>query len=378
MTSPPYEAAARAWLERLPAVDRLAAQARTDLRLLVWIGAGALLIAACVAITRVDLVGRLGRAIEAKGPRPWLTRAAAALVVTSALFAMKSAYDVFVAWPAGGVGGDLAARATTAAAGLWPALSLAVLVVVPLQWLFQARPRSGSVIAGLGAIALSLAVGWGPYAFSAGWATPAPAGPVRDGLVQLIASSGVPARDVHLSPDPVFDADVTGGFGQAQVVIGQQVLGWPPAEARAYVGHLMGHYEHADVFMVFLLYGLVALGALVAVQRSAAPLARWLGAREAASAADAEALPAVALIMVLALGFATSATNGYLRWANVRADAFSLDHARAPDDLAAVLERTWDHESVDPDPIEEALFYSHPPLAKRLAHAMRWKFANAN
>jgi STE24 endopeptidase len=228
-------------------------------------------------------------------------------------------------------------------------------------------------------MAVCLAVGWGPYAFGSDPAlTYAPPGPVADGLARLIAEAGVPAEGVRLSRDPTFDADVTGGFGRARVVVGPQVLGWPAPDARAYVGHLMGHYAHTDVFVVFLLYGLVAFAALVAVQRWAAPLARWLGARQATAAADADAAPAAALILVVALGVAMLAATGYLRWANVRADAFSLDHAREPDGLASVLVRTWDHESVDPNPIETAIFYSHPPLSARLTHAMCWKTTHGN
>jgi STE24 endopeptidase len=68
---------------------------------------------------------------------------------------------------------------------------------------------------------------------------------------------------------------------------------------------------------------------------------------------------------------------GYLRWANVRADAYSLEQAREPDGLASVIEQEWDHQSVDPSPPEEALFYTHPGMSGRLAHAMAWKAAQS-
>jgi STE24 endopeptidase len=60
----------------------------------------------------------------------------------------------------------------------------------------------------------------------------------------------------------------------------------------------------------------------------------------------------------------------------VRADAYSLDYAREPDGLAAVLESEWDHQSLDPSPIETVLFYTHPPIPMRIAHAMAWKAAH--
>ena len=374
MTHAACEAAARAWLERLPAADRLAAHARTDVRLAIWIGAGVLLVGTCLVLARVDLGGRLRRAAEAGGLRLWLASGLSAVVVATMLAAAKGFYDVLVAWPAEAVGGSLAERAATAAAGVWSAAVLALLFAPPLQWLLRGRPRAGPLLAGLAAIAVCLTAGWGPYAFGGDPAlAPAPPGPVNDGLVRLIAETSVPAHGVWLSRDPSLEADVTGGFGRANVVVGPHTLDWPAADARAYVGHLMGHYAHADVFIVFLLYGLAAFAAVLAVQRWAAPLARSLGARQATIAADPEAAPAAALILIVALGVATLATTGYLRWANVRADAFSLDHASEPLGLASVLERTWDHESVDPNPIEAAIFYSHPPLSARLVQAMCWK-----
>ena len=288
MTGPACKSATRAWIERLPAAERLAAHARTDVRLLVWIGAGLLLLAACVVVARLDLLGRLRRAIEAGRPKPWLVSAAAAGALAFLLADLKGAYDALLAWPADGLAmGGLGGRFAEAASGVSPAVTVAVLLVPPLQWLFRVRPRAGPLVAGLAVIALCLAAGWGPYAFGSDPSlAPAPAGPVRDGLVRLIATSGVPAAGVSLSRDPAFDADVTGGFGHARVIIGREVLGWPPAEARAYVGHLMGHYVHGDVFAVFLIWGLVALLALVAIQRFAAPLARSLGARVLPAASE--------------------------------------------------------------------------------------------
>lgn len=379
MTPAACEAAARAWLERLPAAERLAAHARTDLRLVVWLGAAAVLTATCLVLARADLGGRLRRAVEGHRPRPWLASALTAAAVAAVVVGVKGLYDILIAGRLEGSTGSLAGLATVFARDVWSAAILAFALAPPLQWLFRVRPRAGPLMGGVAAVAACAAIGSGPYAFGEGPAlAPAPAGPVRDGLVRLIVDSGVPAHGVELSRNPAFEADVTGGFGQAHVVIGARVVRWPAAEARAYVGHLMGHYMHADVVAVFLIYGLVALGALAAIGLWAAPLARRLGAREATSAGTADALPAAAMILIFALGVGTLTTVGYLRWANVRADAFSLEHAREPDGLAAVLERTWDHESVDPSLIEAALFYSHPPLGERLAHAMCWKATRAN
>jgi Zn-dependent protease with chaperone function len=101
-----------------------------------------------------------------------------------------------------------------------------------------------------------------------------------------------------------------------------------------------------------------------------------LGAGELHGPSDPEGLPVAAIIAIVVLAASTLASSGYIRWVNVRADAFSLDHARSPDGLAAGLEREWDHQSVDPSPLAGAIFYTHPPLCSRLVHAMTWKTAH--
>ncbi len=253
----------------------------------------------------------------------------------------------------------------------------AAVLAPPVLWLMRRMPRTwplfvGSLVAGL----IVLAV-WLPYALSAGPPlTPAPAGPVRDGLVRLIAETGLPAHGVFFSADPSFDADVTGGFGQAKVSVGPMIAAGPPAEARAFIGHIMGHYVHNDFLIVSLVLGAVMLLGAFAVSRLAAPLARRLGAPGVASPSDPEALPAVAIVVTLALAAAGLAEAGYLRWANVRADAYSLDHAREPDALISVIEREWDHQSVEPSPLEEALFFTHPAMPGRIQHALAWKAAH--
>jgi STE24 endopeptidase len=378
-------AAAAAWLARLPPAQRLAADAYTDARLVGWIAGGLVVVAVCVLVARSGLSARLRRGLEAGGPRPWLLAATLAGVLALALGVAGATVDGLSAWrgdqilQAGGgpPAAGLAAHLASTASGVLPQVVLAVLLAPPLLWLMRRRPRAWPLIAGAVVIAAVLALGWLPYALAAGPPlAPAPASPARDGVMRLIAATGLPAHGVLMSPDPAFDADVTGGFGQARVVIGPRLLAGPPAEARAYLGHLMGHYAHQDILVVCLVVALALTGGMFAAQRWGAPLAGWIGGRRLAGPYEPEALPALAMIGLATLAVAGLAASGYLRWANVRADAYSLDHAREPDGLCAVIEREWDHDSVDPTPLEAAIFYTHPPLASRLRHAMDWKAAH--
>jgi STE24 endopeptidase len=327
------------------------------------------------------MLGRIRRALEAERPRPWLATAACACVLALVLAPLRAAIDAITDWRGeqllGAGGASLGGHFAQAAAGIAPAVLGAAVLAPPTLWLMRRRPRTWPLLVGSLIAGLIVAAVWLPYALSVGPPlTPAPPGPVRDGLLQLIAKTGVPANDVFFSADPAFDADVTGGFGQAKVSVGPMIAAGPPAEARAFIGHIMGHYVHNDILIVSLVLGVVMLLGAFAVRWLAAPLARRMGAAGVAGPGDPEALPAAAILMMLILAAAGLAESGYLRWANVRADAYSLDHARAPDALITVIEREWDHQSLDPSPLEEALFYTHPAMAGRIRHALAWKAAH--
>lgn len=380
-------AAANAWLARLPESQRLAADAFTHARLVGWAVGGLVFLALCLVVARSGVLTRLRSRMETpERPRPWLVAAVSAGLLAFVLAAVNAAIGAVTAWRGdlilargGGAppAASLAAHLAYAASGILPAVFLAALLVPPLLWLIRRLPRAWPLVAGGVVAAAILALGWLPYALAAGPAPPpAPPGPAQAGVARLIAETGLPAHAVLASPDPSFDADVTGGLGRTRVVVGPRLLAGPPAEARAYVGHLMGHYVHQDILVVCLVAGGVILAGCFAAQRLASPLARAIGGRRVGSPSDPEALPALAILGFLTLTVAGLAASAYLRAANVGADAYSLDHAREPDGLAAAVEREWDRQSVDPTPIEAAIFYTHPPLKGRLVHAMAWKAAH--
>ncbi len=380
------DAASRAWLARIPEAQQLAARAYTDAQLVVWIVGGGLFLLACVAIARGDLIGRLARVLEPRRLPRWLETAALAGALALILGALNAVIGGAGGWWAyrqlergGGVPrqSSLAAHLAQAASGILPGALVAALLVPPLLWLIRRMPRAWPLIASLPISALIVLAGWGPYALSLGPARPpAPPGAARDGVLRLIADTGLPARGVGLVPDRSFDADVTGAFGHARVVIGPDILAGPAPDARAYLGHLMGHYVHQDILLVCLVVSAVLAAGLFAIQATAKTLSARIGAGPIESLADPRGLPALAIIAALTVTAAGLAGAAYLRWANVRADAYSLDHAREADGLATVVEREWDHNAIDPPPIEAAIFYTHPPLSARVRHAMAWKAAH--
>lgn len=374
------DAASAAWLARIPESQRIAAQAFTDWRLTAWAIGWLILVGACVVLARTGVLGRWRRAIEIERPRPWIAGAACAGLLALVLASLEALIRAVDKWRGQQILDDhapgLAGALADALGAIAPEVIAAVVLIPFALWLARRMPRRWPPVVGAVIAALIVGAVWLPYVLSVGPPmTPAPAGPVRDGLIRLIAETGIPAHDVFYAADPSFDADVNGGFGHAKVSIGPLMAAAPPAESRAFVGHIMGHYAHNDILIYSLVLGLVMLMGCFAISRWTAPLAKALGGG-AVDPGDPEALPAAAIIFMLAMICAGLAGAGYLRWANVRADAYSLDHAREPDGLVAAIEAEWDHDSVDPSPVEEAVFSTHPAMTGRIRHAMAWKAAH--
>jgi len=378
----PAEATAL-YIEGLSPALRAAGAAYAQQREAAWLMAGALAIAVAVLLMKARLLPLLAARIEAgrPRPRPWLAGLAGAAVLAFAIVLVKLPLDVAVAWMA-----DRTRLGPTAPVGVYLArawagdlpLALALsLAAWGLQGFARLRPRTWwawtSAVVGVAAIGLL----WGPYAAKAGPAAdlkPLPAGAARQGMLQLIHDAGLSAHEVYLVPSAEVDGDVTGLPGQARVVVNQGMLDHASVpEMKAAIGHLAGHFTHGDQFGIALLLALCVLAGLLLVDRFTAPLTAGLGEGAGHGPGTLAGLPAAAILAVLAIGVGTLAERAYDRWINVRADQFSLDHAHAPDGLALNLIRGWRDDKVDPGPLEEAVFFDHPSLQSRIAHAMRWK-----
>ncbi len=350
-------AAAAAYVQQLPAAALAAAPSHTALAEGLGIASVVALLLVCWVIIRTGLLVRIRTRMEAAARPRWR-----------------------VDFACGGVLAGLAALAMSPLTpgpdtvfAVFGALSAPVLFS-----LMRLTPRFWALVCGGVAAALVFASVWLPFAQASGPAPlpPAPAGAARTGLLRLIGESHVPAGEVYVSANPAIDADVT-GVGPARVVISHGL--WTkasPQELRASVGHLIGHYEHHDQLSIALLLAVLTLGLFVTCKALFAPAARLLGASGVKGVDDPAGTPVLLFVAAVYLSGAIVADHAFIRAINVRADQYSLDHAREPDGLATTLLREWKGEAVDPAPLQEALFYDHPSLQSRLEHAMRWKAAN--
>ncbi len=383
MTAFDPSAATAAYLGALPPALRRAAEADTLWAHWLAVLIPLLVLAVCWAALRSGLLVQTARRYGRDGAAPWLASAVCAGLFSAVLLLACAPLEAFGAWRAHqGAAPSLGGLAQLAARALRRDVLLigaAVVILPAVQALMRRAPRSWALWIGAVLAAAVFAVTWAPYALASGPADlpPVPPGAARDGLARLVRDTGIPVSGIYLSNQEARDADVTGLPGQARVVVSKGLWSQAtPAQIRAAVGHLMGHYVHGDELSLALVLALLTLGGPLAIWGLFAPAARILGARGLEGPGDAAGLPVPAAIAAIYLCVATVGFNNFIRLVNVRADQYSLDHAREPDGLATNLLRDWHDDRVDPSALEEAVFYDHPSLRSRIDHAMRWKAAH--
>ncbi|MBS0409419.1 MAG: M48 family metalloprotease [Proteobacteria bacterium] len=375
----PVQASDR-YLDALSPALRAAGAAYAQQREAAWVLTGLLILAVAIIVLKTELLARVSERLQEDRPRPWTAAFVCAGVLLLAVTLVKLPLDVAGEWLADRTRLGPTAPVTVYLARAWGrdfTLCLALTFGAGLLiGLARQAPRSWWAWTGVPIVLAVIALVWGPYAAQAGPAAlpPLPAGEARDGMLKLLREAHLSAGQVYLVASPEVDGDVTGLPGQARVSVNQGMLDHASVpEMRAAIGHLAGHFVHGDQFGLAALLAAMGFLSLIAIDRLHGPVARALGEGRLRGPGDPVGAPVWLILAVLLTGAGTVAERNYIRWINVRADQFSLDHARAPDGLAVNLVRNWRDDKVDPGPLEEAIFFDHPSLEHRLNHAMRWK-----
>lgn len=209
---------------------------------------------------------------------------------------------------------------------------------------------------------------------------PIPEGPVRTAVVELAERAGVPPERVFVYDGSRQSNNFTanaGGIGPtARIAISDVAFkGASLDEVKAVTGHEIGHYVLGHSWRVVLMLSILAMLAFFVVDRSYAAVARVFGSR--APLASPVSLP-VLLFMMSAIGvLATPITNTLSRLDEIEADQYSLENVNLPDALASALVKTAEYRYPRPSRLQEAIFYTHPSVERRVRMAMEWKAAEA-
>ncbi|MQA97783.1 MAG: M48 family metalloprotease [Streptosporangiales bacterium] len=267
------------------------------------------------------------------------------------------------------------ARSYAIGAGLAAIVVLAVVALarrLPRRWWIPAT-AGGFLLVVLGSFVYPLLVEPVFNTF-----TPMREGPLRTRLLALAARDGVPVRDVLVADasrrTTALNAYVSGFGSTRRIVVYDTLLErGTPEEVRLVVAHELGHAERGDV-----LYGTLVGGLAVAAATGAFYLVvtspRLLRRAGATGPGDPRS---VGLLLATVTVFSTlggPAQNLISRHIEARADVHALDLTRDPATFAR-MQRSLSLSNIadlTPNPVEYALYASHPTGPQRIAMAIGW------
>jgi STE24 endopeptidase len=344
-------------------------------------------VAAAWLILRSDVLVRVRGRIERTRPRPNLAVFCCVVVFLLLDWLIELPWSIYAAWwregqygltkqPFGGwLGENILSLAISAVISAVIGLAVYALIRRAPRWWWA---WSGGVIVVLLAVLMVL----GPVLIEPlfNTYTPAPPGPTRDAVVALAKVSGVPSDKIFVfngsKQSERYTANVSGLFGSARVAMSDTMFaqGADLAEVRGVVGHEMGHYARGHVFWSVLVLGVLSVVALWIVARLFPVVLGWSGqGARITGVADPAGLPILMAIIATISLLATPLTNTLTRLQESDADRFSLEHAHEPDGLSKALVKTIAYRASSPSWLEEAIFYDHPSVERRVHRAMVWK-----
>jgi len=218
-------------------------------------------------------------------------------------------------------------------------------------------------------------------------------GPLRERLLALAGTTGVPVRDILVSDASrrtnSMNAYVSGMGRTRRIVVWDTTVDQASTDEIAVIAaHELGHAARRDVVAGT---AVGAAGMAVLTLLLAAAL-RWDGLLHAAgidaavspgtgsssgawrAASDPRSLALVIALATVLGALGTPFYNAYSRRVEARADGFSLDVTRDPGAMVSTW-RTLAVRSVSdlrPNRLEIAMAGTHPPVPARIAHARAW------
>lgn len=207
---------------------------------------------------------------------------------------------------------------------------------------------------------------------------PVPEGPVRTALVEMAADANIPASRIFMfdgsRQSNNFTANVSGVLGSARIAISDVALKEASlAEVRAVTGHEIGHYVLGHVWRSVAVMAVLAMLLFFLADRLYPRFARLFGSR--ASLSEPRGMPVLAFAVTVLGTLALPVTNLLTRVGETEADAYSMRSAGEPDGMASALVKTAEYRYPRPHPVQEAIFYTHPSVERRVRRAMEWKAA---
>lgn len=213
---------------------------------------------------------------------------------------------------------------------------------------------------------------------------PLPDGPVKQQILSMARANEVPATNVYefdaSRQSDRISANVSGLFGTTRISVTDNLLKrGTPREAKAILGHEIGHYvmNHALVNLLWLSI-VYTIGFWFADRAFRFLTGLFGGNWDVRTIDDPAGLPVLYATFTIYLFFATPFINTIIRTQESQADMFGVNAAREPDAFATAALKLSEYRKLDPSPLEEWVFFDHPSGRTRISMMMRWKAEHIN
>ena len=378
--------ATRAYLDTLQGAARAKSNAYFEggYWLILWGALVSILIDG--AILRFGLSSRFRdvgeRVFKRKAGVTWIT----ALLYTLTSFVITLPWSIYTGFlrekQYGLMNQTFGAWAGDLAKGLAISLVLVPLIVMAIYAVIRRSPKNWWIY-GTGVVAVFMTIGAliAPVYLAPLFNTykELPASPARTRIVEMAKANQIPADHIYLfdasRQTKRISANVSGLGPTIRISVNDNLINRTTLpETAAVVGHEMGHYVlgHARRGLLYLV--LLAAAALWIVSRVAPALIKRHGDRWGVrNLADPASIPLLSILLAIMGVIATPITNTITRTAESDADAFGLNTAREPDGFALVAMKLSEYRKIEPDPLEEMVFFDHPSGATRVRMSMQWK-----
>ncbi len=204
--------------------------------------------------------------------------------------------------------------------------------------------------------------------------TPLPEGELSQRLVDLAARAHTKVRGVFLmgmsNKTTTANAALMGLGNTRRIVLGDTMVDrYTPDEIEVILAHELGHHVHRDIWKLIFSQAILTLGGLYI----ASLILHWVIATQHyyRSLTDPATLPFFFLLIGIFSLVVMPIGNGYSRSIEYQADEYALQSTGKIAAFKSAMTRLANQNlaEVEPAPIVEFLFYSHPSIKKRLDHA---------
>ncbi len=204
--------------------------------------------------------------------------------------------------------------------------------------------------------------------------TPLPEGELTERLMALVARANTKVRGVfsmHLSNKTTAANAALMGLGNTRrIVLGDTMTDrYSVDEIEVVLAHELGHHVHHDIWKLLLSQSVLMLGGLFIANL----ILHWVvdSLHLYSALTDPATLPFLFLLMGLFGLIVMPISNGYSRSVECQADEYALQSTHKVAAFKSAMTRLANQNlaEVEPSPIVEWLFHSHPSIRKRLQHA---------